>query len=117
MDAFVVRDESSLDDKIAQIQKSLDLFVERIATKAAEDHNISHVTSGYIRNLSSFIYQFTSMCIARDLIAFRDHAGRRSISEDDALLLARKTQYHQHLIKFLKSLGGTTKAQPRQKRK
>lgn len=114
MDAFIERNEKDTEEIVKQIQRSIELSIQRIAKSAADDKSVS---TGYVNALSSFIYQFTSMCISRDLIAFRNHAGRRSISEEDALLISRKTKYHSHLIEYLEDLGFTPKAQARGRKK
>lgn len=114
MDAFIERNEKDIQEVIQQIQNSLESSVRRIAANAAKDKSVS---TGYTNAISSFIYQFTSTCISRDLIAFKDHAGRKSISEDDALLISRKTRYHKHLIEYLEDLGFTPKAQTRGRKK
>ncbi|KAK8837836.1 hypothetical protein M9Y10_036374 [Tritrichomonas musculus] len=111
MDAFIERNSQ---DQIQQIQESLGLSIQRITKDAAGDKSVS---TGYVNAISSFIYQFASMCISRDLIAFKDHAGRKSISEDDALLLSRKTKYHDHLIEYLEDLGFTPKVQAKGRKK
>lgn len=112
MDAFIERNDSQ--EVAQQIQQSLGLSIQRIANSAAGDKSVS---TGFVNAISTFIYQFTSTCISRDLIAFRDHAGRKSISEDDALLISRKTKYHGHLIDYLEDLGFTPKVQVRDRKK
>lgn len=82
----------------AQLRMSLHHFIERIVKAAAGDRTVA---AGCVSVMATFVYEFTTKCVARDLIAFRDHAGRRTISEDDAILIARKTPFHDHLKRYL----------------
>jgi histone H3/H4 len=101
-------DEAARANEVAvQLQTSLQHFIERIVRAAADD---KAVASGYFPAMATFIYQFTTKCVARDLIAFRNHAGRKTISEDDVILIARKTPFQEHLKSYLADeLGAAAK--------
>jgi hypothetical protein len=97
----------------AQLQASLQHFIERIVRAAAGD---KAVASGYFAAMARFVFQFTTKCVARDLIAFRDHARHKMISEDDAILIARKTPIQEHLKTYLaEELGGADRDRPANK--
>lgn len=87
-----------------------------MAKKTAGDKS---VTSGYVDAMTNFVYQFTSKCVARDLIAFRDHANRKTLSEEDAILIARKAPFYDYLKGFLREgLGVVPKEEsPKRSRK
>lgn len=90
-----------------QLKNSLQRFIEKIAKRTADDKS---VTSGYVEAMTAFIYHFTTKCVSRDLIAFRDHANRRTLSEEDAILIARKAPFYDHLREYLRDeLGVVTK--------
>ena len=80
-----------------EIQNSIRRSVEKIATNVNDELKVS---SNYINSLSDFIYNYACLCVARDLIAFTNHASRKNVSEDDVILLSRKTKYHDHLIQY-----------------
>lgn len=87
MDNYVRR--TSQEDRREEIDKSIEFFVNKITEKIAPNR-----TAGYVQMLSKFISQFTEKCIARDLVAFSKHAGRSKITDDDAVLISRKTKYY-----------------------
>lgn len=101
-------DEASL-----QLKLSLQRFIEKMVRPVAGPMD---VTTGYVEALTSLIYQFASRVVARDLIAFRDHAGRKNITEEDVILMARKAGFHDHLKKYLSEELGVTRDDAPKKR-
>jgi histone H3/H4 len=96
--------------RAAQLEVSLQHFIAKIVKHTAPDWQVS---SGYLSALTGVVYQFTAKCMGRDLIAFRDHAGRRNVTEEDVLLVARKTPFHDHLRQYLANdLGYVPKGTP-----
>ncbi|KAH0795824.1 putative apoptosis-inducing TAF9-like domain 1 family protein [Histomonas meleagridis] len=89
---------NSNEEELQQIFESLRIFVQRIATKAAGDKDLS---AGFINCLTNLVLMTTRAVIARDVIAFRNHAGRKTISEEDVLLIARKSPFYEHLAIYL----------------
>ena len=111
MDKYV---EINEEERINEIKNSLRRCVEKIATAAAENHKVS---SSYIDSLTNMIYEYTTKCASRDLVAFKNHANRKNISEEDVVLLSRKTKYRDHLVEYLEENGFDVKHLTKGKKK
>lgn len=71
--------------------------IERLVQYKAKDR----ASTGYINALTSLMTQFTAKVIARDFVAFHNHARRTTISEDDVILLGRKLpKAYEHLQRY-----------------
>lgn len=82
-----------------QIKESFKVSINKIVTHAAKNKT---VTPAFINMLTELVFQFTENCICRDLLAFSQHAKHKNkIMPEDALLISRKTQYHDYLRDFL----------------
>ena len=101
MDDFVQRE--SRENRMEQLEKSMHYTIERLVQYKSKDR----ASSGFVNALTSLITQFTTKVVARDLVAFQNHAHRSTINEDDVILLARKMpKLYQHLITYKeKELG------------
>jgi histone H3/H4 len=102
-------------ERAAALEGSLRHSIAKIVRHAAPDRQAS---AGYIGALAGVVHQFAAKCVGRDLVAFRNHAGRRSVSEEDVLLLARRAPFREHLRRYLADdLGcparGAAPARPR----
>lgn len=106
MDSYVTHSDPA--ERMEQLEKSIHYSVGRIVQYKAKDK----ASSGFINALSTFLMQFTTKVVARDLVAFQNHAHRATISEDDVILIARKMpKAYQHLIEYKeKELGITSKS-------
>lgn len=103
-------EELAIPDQQQQFQMSIQHCVDKIVKSVSNDKQF---TSGYVQALSEFLFQFTSRCVSRDLIAFKKHGGRKSLSPDDVLLVARKTNFKDHLQVYLRDkLGVDPRASP-----
>ena len=102
----------SPEDAAMQLKLSLQRFLEKMVRPVAEP---AAVTTGYVEALTSFVYQFASRVVARDIIAFRDHAGRINISEEDVILMARKAPFYDHLKKYLAEELGVKAESPKRR--
>ena len=105
MDNYV--EHASRENRMEQLEKSMHYTVEKLVQHKTN----GRASVGYINALTSLITQFTTNVVARDLVAFQNHAHRSTISEDDVILLARKMpKAYQHLISYKeKELGITSK--------
>lgn len=83
------------------ISSSIALTVENILKKYSK----KNVTTGYTSVLSKLIEQFTVNCIARDLLAFSKHCGRKHITNEDAVLISRKTKFHKKMDELSRKIG------------
>lgn len=97
-------------EELQQIYESIRIFTERIATKSSPKKELS---AGYINCLSNMIMMLVRSVIARDMLAFRSHAGRRSISEEDVLLIARKAPFYDNLKKYMEDELGVNATKKR----
>ncbi len=61
---------------------------ERKNSSAAS--NTPRMSREAIETLTQMTYHYATKCLAKDLILFRKHAGRKTISVDDVRLVARK---------------------------
>jgi len=108
MDKFLSK--SSDEEKRAQIEKSLKVSVEKIIQSSYKNG----VSLGFINSVSSLIYQFAAKCVARDLLEFRNHSGRKNVSVDDAILITRKTKYYEIFKKRRSSVCETKQTKKKQ---
>lgn len=92
--------ESKFDasEELQQISESVRIFTERIATKAAAGKELS---AGYVNCLSNLVTMLVRSVVARDILAFRAHAGRRCVTEEDVLLIARKAPFYGKLKRYM----------------
>jgi histone H3/H4 len=105
--------EQSSEAIILGLQASLQHSIERMVKNAAD----RPATSGFISSLSLLTCQFVQNCVARDLLAFREHAGRKTMSEEDVILISRKSPFHEHMKAYLKNQLGVAKPSPVRSRK
>jgi centromere protein S len=81
------RDRSDEDEMRAALQ----VAVAQICTSEdASRHDGAQMTSSAIRTLTELTYLYATTSLANDLVAFSQHASRRTITPDDVLLVARK---------------------------
>jgi histone H3/H4 len=103
---MTLSDDDTIEQRKKQISDSIAVFVERIVHEAA---GADRVTASFVNALSAVTYEFAFGCVARDLLLFRNHAGRKLLSPDDLLLLTRKAPFHDHIAAYIASIGGKCK--------
>ena len=81
------RDRSEEDEMRAALQ----VAVAQICTSEdATKHDGAQMTTSAILTLTELTYLYATTSLANDLVAFSQHASRRTITPDDVLLVARK---------------------------
>lgn len=74
-----------------EMRAALQVAVARICTSEdASKHDGAQMTSSAIRTLTELTFLYATTNLANDLVAFSQHASRRTITPDDVLLVARK---------------------------
>jgi histone H3/H4 len=74
------------------MRAALQYAVAQICTEEEVTSEAANMSSSAIQALTELMYQFATMSVAKDLVAFSKHANRRTITVDDVLLSVRRNK-------------------------
>ena len=81
------RDRSDEDEMRAALQVAI---AQICTSEDTTKHDGAQMTTSAILTLTELTYLYATTSLANDLVAFSQHASRRTITPDDVLLVARK---------------------------
>lgn len=95
------------------VRSALHFAVGRICEQEEDDDPDvgARMSSDAVGSLTELVYQYATTSLANDLVAFSQHAGRKTVTVDDVKLAIRKDKKtHDSLSRFCerKGLGSST---------